>query len=287
MLHIDHPTPVVDYWLTLQSNEIDSKPGSYQDRFYAESQPKYLGLDGVDSGLIRQECVLVDRGKNAEILRRDPSIRTGFFCYFHDFLRILLLFYGFSKDFFAFSMIFFVLSRIFKDSFAFFSPKVSVHWVHRLYQIHGSEYNNTNRVKWIKEKSIQLPEAISSMRGGNPSSEPPTTEKPKRRSLGPRRTITTSGSSSTSSDALESWINHHYSWLSFIIHHFYLSLISIRSYIGHRQGPDLYAFIGFIGFIGPGDDDLNWLLILKCDHIMCNTFYRKMFNTYNLYHQGL
>ena len=57
--------------------------------------------------------------------------------------------------------------------------------------------------KW-KGDMIQLPEAISSMRGGNPSSEPPTTENPKRRSLGPRRTITTSGSSSTSSDALES-----------------------------------------------------------------------------------
>ena len=24
-----------------------------------------------------------------------------------------------------------------------------------------------------------------------------------------------------------------------------------------KQGPDLYAFIGFIGFIGPDDDDLN------------------------------
>ena len=23
------------------------------------------------------------------------------------------------------------------------------------------------------------------------------------------------------------------------------------------QGPDLYAFIGFIGIIGPDDDDLN------------------------------
>ena len=25
----------------------------------------------------------------------------------------------------------------------------------------------------------------------------------------------------------------------------------------YDQGPDLYAFIGFIGFIGPDDDDLN------------------------------
>ena len=24
-----------------------------------------------------------------------------------------------------------------------------------------------------------------------------------------------------------------------------------------NQGPDLYAFIGFIGFIGPDDDDIN------------------------------
>ena len=29
------------------------------------------------------------------------------------------------------------------------------------------------------------------------------------------------------------------------------------------QGPDLYAFIGFIG---PADDDLNWLLILIFDY---------------------
>ena len=29
-----------------------------------------------------------------------------------------------------------------------------------------------------------------------------------------------------------------------------------------HQGPDLYAFIGFIG---PDDDDLNWLLILTFD----------------------
>ena len=38
------------------------------------------------------------------------------------------------------------------------------------------------------------------------------------------------------------------------------------------QGPDLYAFIGFIG---PDDEDLNWLLILIFDY----------FNTYNLYHR--
>ena len=24
-----------------------------------------------------------------------------------------------------------------------------------------------------------------------------------------------------------------------------------------KQGPDLYTFIGFIGFIGPDDDDIN------------------------------
>ena len=28
-------------------------------------------------------------------------------------------------------------------------------------------------------------------------------------------------------------------------------------YVYNKQGPDLYAFIGFIGFIGPDDDDLN------------------------------
>ena len=41
----------------------------------------------------------------------------------------------------------------------------------------------------------RLPGAISSMRGGKPSSSPPTTEKPKRRSLVPNVTWTTSGSS--------------------------------------------------------------------------------------------
>ena len=32
------------------------------------------------------------------------------------------------------------------------------------------------------------------------------------------------------------------------------------------QGPDFYAFIGFIGFMGPDDDDINWLLILIFDY---------------------
>ena len=36
--------------------------------------------------------------------------------------------------------------------------------------------------------------------------------------------------------------------------------------IRNNQGPDLYAFIRFIGFIGPDDDDLNWLLILIFDY---------------------
>ena len=31
----------------------------------------------------------------------------------------------------------------------------------------------------------------------------------------------------------------------------------------HDQGPDLYAFIGFVG---PDGDDLNWLLILIFDY---------------------
>ena len=34
----------------------------------------------------------------------------------------------------------------------------------------------------------------------------------------------------------------------------------------YHQGPDLYAFIEFIGFIGPDEDDLNWLLILIFDY---------------------
>ena len=33
-----------------------------------------------------------------------------------------------------------------------------------------------------------------------------------------------------------------------------------------NQGPDLYAFIAFIAFIGSDDDDLNWLLILIFDY---------------------
>ena len=38
------------------------------------------------------------------------------------------------------------------------------------------------------------------------------------------------------------------------------------SEISYYQGPDLYAFIGFIEFIRPDDDDLNWLLILIFDY---------------------
>ena len=35
----------------------------------------------------------------------------------------------------------------------------------------------------------------------------------------------------------------------------------------HKQGPDLYAFIGFIGFIGP--DDINYLCWTLSNN-MCN-----------------
>ena len=38
---------------------------------------------------------------------------------------------------------------------------------------------------------------------------------------------------------------------------------NVRSIVIHNQGPDLYAFIGFIG---PDDDDLNRLLILIFDY---------------------
>ena len=31
----------------------------------------------------------------------------------------------------------------------------------------------------------------------------------------------------------------------------------LRLCVDDQQGPDLYAFIGFIGYIGPDDDDIN------------------------------
>ena len=46
--------------------------------------------------------------------------------------------------------------------------------------------------------------------------------------------------------------------------HFSLSTISTFQLIESNQGPDLYAFIGFIGFIGP--DDINYMcyiLVIK------------------------
>ena len=33
--------------------------------------------------------------------------------------------------------------------------------------------------------------------------------------------------------------------------------------VDHYQGPDLYVFIGFIG---PDDDDINWLIMLIFDY---------------------
>ena len=47
---------------------------------------------------------------------------------------------------------------------------------------------------------------------------------------------------------------------------FDLLLFMYIEVIIYYQGPDLYAFIRFIGFIVPDDDDINWLLILIFDY---------------------
>ena len=57
-------------------------------------------------------------------------------------------------------------------------------------------------------------------------------------------------------------------------------IIKMLLLISHKQGPDLYAFIGFIGWWWWYKLIINiniWLLI-------CNTYYRTMFNTYNWLH---
>ena len=45
-----------------------------------------------------------------------------------------------------------------------------------------------------------------------------------------------------------------------------MNISSKQIHDSNKQGPDLYAFIGFMIFIGPDDDDLNLLLILIFDY---------------------
>ena len=66
--------------------------------------------------------------------------------------------------------------------------------------------------------------------------------------------------------------------------------ILVPSVIGrlHRyQGPDLYAFIRIYRIYRPWWWWYQLILNINIWLLICNIYYRTMFNTYNLYHQGL